>query len=306
MPSETSSYYPPRASFASRGLALGGKWLRQAWRPRKPRTLAFGGVPPWRWLLVPGLLWRRLGKPWFGFWITVIWAAALMASLVLLNPPLANAAALLASGLHGLSAAAFIGEYFPHWSVLHRLWRTPLLVMLGILTFYGLGVRPAAGLFAQRLTARGQTVMIQPAGPVFGHEWRRGDGVAYQLPGGRGHWHHGNWIAWQDPGADVYFDRILAEPGDTLRFHKEFFEVNGQPFARLSPTMPVAGERTLPTDVYFIWPTDVALLAGNDPSAALLAAALVPKSNLLGKPWPRWFWRKQLPPPLKIWQAPHR
>lgn len=288
MPPEISSYYPPRAGLASRGLALGGKWLRQAWRPRKPRTPAAGEEPPWRWLFVPGQLWRRQGKPRLGTWITTVWAGALTFSSVALNPALANAAALLASGLHGISAAAFLNGRFPHWPAFHRLWRTPLLVALGILIFYGLIVRPAVDLFAQRITARGRTVMIQPAAGLFDPEWRRGDWVAYQIQAG-----------------PLNFDRILAGPGDTIRFYPAFFEVGGQRFERVSPDMPEAGKETLLSKEYFIWPTETKLAHGADFTQALLTIARVPESSLLGKPWSRWFWRKQLPPALEIWQDPH-
>jgi hypothetical protein len=306
MPAETSSFYPPRAGPASRSLAAGGRWLRLVLRIRKRHTLNLGEVPPWRWLLVPGLLWRQLGKPELGTAVLAVWAFALILSILTLNPALASAAALTASGLHGLCAAAFLTEYFPHWPGIQRLWRIPLLACLWVMAFYGLGVRPAAGLFVQRLTARDRTVMIQPAGGLFAPEWRRGDWVAYQLPETFAGGHFGNLIAWQTPGADTHFDRILAVPGDTIQFHPDFFEVGGQHFEKVAPDMPSTGTLALPRDDqhYLIWPTNTRVQHGTMMPEIMLAAARIPENRLLGKPWSRWFWRKQLPPPLKIWQTP--
>ncbi len=287
-----SPYYPPRAGTLSRCLAMKDRWvvrmrLSQAMLPAVSGIRAVPhGFP---WLLVPGLMWRQQGRSTLGNGVLAAWAALVTIHVASLNPDLANHAAALASALHAISAAAVLTALCPHWQGVSRVVRTVLLTSLLMLVIYTMALRNVVLSFAQRITTHGTTVMTHGAGWFSDHPWTQGEWVAYRLPGGL-----------------MNMDRILAGPGDTIRFHQDSFEVNGRFFERVSRQMPVDGEKVMDAGTYFIWPTEAAFTHGGDAQPGLLLGlAEIDESALLGRPYRRWFWKLSALEALKPVHSPN-
>jgi hypothetical protein len=118
---------------------------------------------------------------------------------------------------------------------------------------------------------------------------KRNDLIAYSLPG---NYDHGAYVA-----AGFGFGPVLAVAGDRVRFTKTTFEVNGVPQPRLA-NMPETGELTVPEKRWFIWPELAISGHGNAPAgtltATLLQMATISEAQFAGKPFKRWFWRRQV------------
>ncbi len=283
---KTSPYYPPRAGTRSQILAAMNRLRVRMRAPSVDGTLMeeagtfIRSIP---WLLVPGLMWRHQGRTALGTGVAVIWATLVAIYIVSLDMTLANAAATLAATLHAISAAAVLMALCPHWQGFSRLWRTTLFTSLLVLAIYTVGLRNMLSPLAQRVTTNGTTVMIHQAKWFSSHPWTQGEWVAYRLPVG-----------------SMNFDRILAGPGDTIRFHQDSFEVNGRFFERLSPLMPAGGEWVMDSSTYFIWPTEVSYThAGGNEQHLLLGLTLIGEPDILGRPYRRWFWKSPALEPLK-------
>ena len=280
---KSSPYYPPRATSWSRfRVAMHRQW-HQMRVPRAGRGvvedagLFLKGIP---WLLIPGLMWVQQGRTRPGYPVMAVWATLVAVYLISLNMAVANLAAMIASTAHAISAAAVLAVLCPHWQGLSRIVRTVVYTSLLVLMVYSVGLRSVVSPFAQRVATGGSTVMVHRATWFSEQPWSRGDWVAYRLPMG------------------TNFDRILAVPGDTIRFHRDSFEVNGRHFARLSELMPTDAEWTMLPGNYFIWPAGVSYIGG-DGDDVLLGLAEIEEADILGKPYRRWFWNTPELEPLK-------
>jgi len=91
-------------------------------------------------------------------------------------------------------------------------------------------------------------------------------------------------------------DRVIAGPEDQIGIHWCELLVNGVPFARLR-LMPVVGSLRVPEKTWLIWPslhTVTRNNVGDDVIAgSVLGMAMVPPEGIIGRPFGRWFWRKQ-------------
>ena len=136
------------------------------------------------------------------------------------------------------------------------------------------------------LRVQDRVVVVKKSGPV--PIVKRNDVIAYSLPGNSDH------AVYVEAGFGV--GPVLAVAGDRVRFTKAAFEVNGAPRSRLAH-MPKTGELIVPEKHWFVWPefavsghggaTEAAL------SAALLQMATLSEDQFAGKPFRRWFWRRQ-------------
>ena len=92
---------------------------------------------------------------------------------------------------------------------------------------------------------------------------------------------------------------MLATAGDRVEFSTNGFAVNGVLQARL-PHMPETGGLVVPENHWFIWPK--LAISGNwdvgeaNISSAMMQMASVSEDQFVGKPFKRWFWRKQILP----------
>ncbi len=275
---KSSPYYPPRAGSWSR---FNGRMHRFEMRLR--RWVACLGSPAYHlyisfsegipWLLIPGLMWRRRGRTKLGNGVLAAWAVLLVVHVTTLNVSLANLAATAASMLHAISAAAVLGVIYPEWQGLSRVLKTVLFTSLLVIVIYSIGLRNLVAPFAQRVTSQGVTVMTH------------GNGWFARRP-----WMQGEWVVYRFPNGIVGMDRILAGPGDTIRFHKHSFEVNGRHFERISKLMPSDGDVYLDKGIYFIWPTTAMFNhgGGEDLPEWLLSLTKIPASAIIGRPYRRW------------------
>ena len=119
----------------------------------------------------------------------------------------------------------------------------------------------------------------------------RGDPVAYVITGA---FREGIALA-----SGYGFDKVLALPGETVRFNATSFEVNGQVMPRL-PAMPQTGAWPVPEKRWFVWPhLDIGSHRGAADSAVLNAlrnVAMVSENQFIGRPFRYWFWRRQALP----------
>jgi Signal peptidase, peptidase S26 len=123
---------------------------------------------------------------------------------------------------------------------------------------------------------------------------KRGEWLAYEIPGDRD---RGDREGGLMLSGGKGIDPVLALPGDRVRFTKEAVYVNNQPFP-LAPHMPTEGEFVMPEKVWFIWPTlDIHGGArGTEAiSATMERTAMVAQKQIIGRPFKRWFGRRQWP-----------
>lgn len=283
-----SPYYPPRAGPWSRFRVRTERVSRRL-QDRLSRFVspAFHLPTPFPrglpWLFVPGLLWRQQGRTKLGNSVMAAWAALVLLHVATLDPSVAGTAALLASVLHGISAAAALATLCPHWQGLSGVLRTALTASALVFVLYSLGLRNMLSPWAQRVTVQGNSVMLHRANDFSDTPWKLGEWVSYRLPMGL-----------------VNLDRILAGPGDTLRFHDDSFEVNGRHFKKTSPHMPDSGEWLIAPRTYFIWPTEASFVHGaEEMTELLLPLTEIDESEILGRPYRRWFWKSINLPPLE-------
>ena len=287
-----SSYYPPRARWYSPLFYWGGALRRRLALDRinLPRALTPGGLVAG--FLIPGLgihlrspkLWGRAAMPACGF--------LFFCFLVWFGFPAGNIAFGLLLAVHTIGFVYYCNPLFEQELVRSRLWFTLLsLVGLGLLIYL-----PARNLILQHwlvpLRLDGHVMVVQRQFPTAAIQ--RGDWVAYRL--------HGN-EAW---GENAMYVRsglglgpALALAGDRVEFSTNAFTVNGAPHP-LRPHMPISGGMTVPEKNWFVWP-DVGISGhgnvGEDRiSSAMLQMAVVSENQYIGKPFKRWFWRRQIIP----------
>lgn len=90
----------------------------------------------------------------------------------------------------------------------------------------------------------------------------------------------------------------MAGPGDVVRFRPEDFQVNEQIFPR-QKYMPTNGELVVSKKQWFAWPR-FAIQNNRVPETeienVMLTYSLISKEQIVGKPFKRWFGRRQVLP----------
>ncbi len=171
--------------------------------------------------------------------------------------------------------------------------RMCMCVLVLFVIWFG-GYRPILGLVQSHwywpVEVQGRVLVMKPF--KSGSELRVGQWILFEI---------GDRVSGASDGIvlreGLGYSPILATPGDTLRFTTNQFFVNGVSVARRE-YMPLGGEHVIPEKHWFAWPDVVRGGQGgnlNVVAARLLEAATVPEEEVLGTPYHRWFWRKQLP-----------
>jgi hypothetical protein len=180
---------------------------------------------------------------------------------------------------------------FEPWLAGARFRTRILLSMALLLALGGFLYLPARDLMETRwlapLRVKDRVVVIEKFGqmPIV----KRNDWIAYSLPENTDH------AVYVEAG--IGLGPVLAVAGDRVRFTEAAFEVNGAPQPRLAH-MPETGELIVPEQHWFVWP-DFAIsghgnVAGATLSTALLQMATISEQQFAGKPFKRWFWRRQV------------
>ena len=284
-----SAYYPPRARWYAPLWKLGGSLRRHFGlsRARLPMTMSFCAFA--LSLLVPGMGFylrseRRWGK-------AALAASGLLLAVffVWLGYPAGNVAFGLLLSLHSTSIV-----YLCEPLLVDVRLRTRVFFSMAVLAVVGgLIYLPLRSLIQERcfipMNVNGRIVVVRaydsPASV------RRGDWIAYSL---------------KDAGVNGIYVRagyglgpVLATAGERLRFGSSALEVNGFRSARKA-FMPESGELAVAENHWFVWPEVDISGHGNVGEAAisatLLKMSMITKDQFVGKPFKRWFGRRQITP----------
>jgi len=110
----------------------------------------------------------------------------------------------------------------------------------------------------------------------------------------------GDWVVYRangNVGMGYGIDRVLGVAGDRIHFTPESLLVNNVVYPRAA-YMPLSGELVVPENQLFVWPASVNLQVHgpgveNQATRLLMQNAMVPERRFVGKPFDRWFWRRQ-------------
>jgi hypothetical protein len=206
-----------------------------------------------------------------------------------LGHTLANIAFGLMLALHATSVMFLLAPWLTGERFLIRLLTGAIvLVLLGGLIYAPLRSRTEER-WLMPLRMDGRVIIVQTFSSAAAV--KRGDWIAYRIDrdGGQG----------LQVRAGFGLRPVEAMPGDRVRFTATTYEINGAARPRLAH-MPARGEFVVPENCWFIWPELAINLQGNasvaTAEAALLKLAWVEQSQFVGKPFHRWFWRRQVMP----------
>jgi len=151
-----------------------------------------------------------------------------------------------------------------------------------------------------------------PAGSYCGRHWMmplrvNGKVVVIDTSSAARFFQNGDWMAYNianySAAHGVYvangigLSRVLAVGGERVTFEEGTYRVDGVPHPSMR-LMPTSGEVVVPENHWFIWPELVISGRGNPGDAALsgvlLQMAVVSREQVVGKPFKRWFWRRQI------------
>lgn len=281
-----SPYYPPRAGWHRPVFRWVEALKRLMWLDRIHLPAGMAHRAFVAGLVIPGYAFVARRERVIGRLVMSGYALLAAVFIVWLGYPVANFAFGLMLSIH-VSSVIFL---FNPWLVAARL-AFRLATGIGLLLVIGGGLyaplrRQIESKWLVPLRIEEQVVIVQTfSSPTT---VKRGDWVAYSLEGERATGLHAR--------AGLGLRPILAKAGDLVRFKPETFEVNGVPSPRLKH-MPTSGEVTVPEKNWFIWPEFAISNRGNTAEAAistaLLRLATVSEKQFVGKPFQRWFWRRQ-------------
>lgn len=285
-----SSYYPPRRNAWRRWVV---NPTRAAWREWWRRGVSVHA--DWSLgsslgaLLLPGYALVGLRRPWLQrfWWLAygICWGGALVGLGFLVG----EVAVGLLVALHASALVGWLGRHGVNLRGWHGVMVAGLALTMVTLTVY----LPLGGEVIRRMwlpLASPEGVIVINCAASSGR-LGRGDFVAYRSPADGDYvYHAGVYIA-----AGPSCGRVLAVAGDRVEFGSTFFWINGEAQPRL-PDMPTEGHLRVPAGSWFVWPrlvrtngrANADLLA-----AALLKVAVVHESRYLGRPFVRWFGRRQ-------------
>jgi len=282
----SSSYYPPRAGWGRRFNRLGYIVRRRLHFEQLGLKLTTSPSHFVLGLTFPGFSfidagWKTLGK------ITLLaWLIAAFVFLAWLGHGISTFAFGLMMSMHVSSILYLHNRAFPGMRVLKRLlFSLALLVIVGQVVYASTLALCHHYLFIP-LRVGGKVYVINRLHDP--QRLRRGDFVACHAEAAA----FGN-VRIRD---GYILDKIIAGPRDRLEFTRSGFFVNGIP-SRSLPLMPVSGTTELPPQTWLIWPSLETVVHVNvDPhsvSAAVLKMAIIPREQMIGTPFKRWFWRRQ-------------
>ena len=290
---ESSPFYPPRARWWSRLLFPWFRFQRVLHLEKIHCPAGFSAGTTFLALLVPGFSFCTLGRRTLGLSILAIYCVSVPVYIVRLGFREGSFA-------YGLMLAAHATSIF---YLLSRWWG-PLefgtklgLAFVSLLAIWLVLYLPMVSYFERHiavpLLVRGQVVVMHPR--LVPSEIRRGDRIMFDLAETEiGQAHGGDGAVWVRAG--VGWGPVLALPDDRVSFSTNSFSVNGvvQP---LLDHMPVGGEMVMPTNRWFVWPEFAINSHGNvseaNISSLIMQLATVSATQMTGRPYPTWFWRKQ-------------
>jgi len=282
-----SPYYPPRARWRTPFSALGCR-IRLSlgrWGIRQPTARRIFNVC--MQFVVPGLAFyftghRRIAKCTFA-----VWMLAITVFVVWLGTLAANFAFLLMVSAHGASVSQLVAPVTRQIPFSRRL-------ILGAMLFFALAVaiyepvlRWCFANVALPLRTSTGVIIVNPKADCS--RLSQGELAAYRIE------------STSSPGLTVRggygIGAVLALPGDNVKFEPDKLTINGIAKTRLV-SMPVSGELVVPEKSWLIWPEfDIPTfghVSGEAVAQQMLKIAVVDQRRLVGRPYNRWFGRKQI------------
>jgi len=283
----SSSYYPPRAGRGRHFNHLGYTVRRRLHLEQlglalntSPSHFALGLVVPGFSFLDAG--WKTLGKT------TMLgWVVAALVFLVWLGYGVSTFAFGLMMSMHVSSILYLHNRSFPGMRVLRRLvFSLALLFVVGQLV-YASALKLCHDYLFMPLRVGEKVYVINRLHDV--QSLRRGDLLAcYAEAAALGN------VRIRD---GYILDKVIAGPGDHLEFSRNGYAVNGIQSPGLA-FMPASGATVLSQGTWLIWPSlETVVNVNADPhtvSAAVLQMAMIRREQVVGKPFKRWFWRRQV------------
>lgn len=284
-----SSYYPPRARWYSPAFHLRDALRRRLCLDRIHLPAGISARGFIGGLLLPGVAFYARGERLIGRVVLFGCAALAVSFFVWLGYPVANLAFGLLLSAH-VSSILFL---FSPWLSGTRF-RFQFMFGLALLAVVGGCIyAPVRNQIQENylmpLRVRGRVVVVQTFSSA--NSVKKGDWIAYTLSG------------TGVPGVRVQeglgLGPVLAVAGEHIRFAPRTFEVNGVSRSSL-PHMPTTGELVVPKNNWFLWPELAINNRGNAVEAGISTTmfqlAIVSEDQFVGRPFKRWFWRKQLIP----------
>jgi hypothetical protein len=289
-----SEYYPLRARWYSGVFTLANTIRRRLALDRiqlPQRMTVIGLVASF---LVPGMG-VYLRGPWLWRWAGFAGCGLLMfAFLAGFGYPAGNMAFGLLLSIHVTGFGYYCKPWLANEPLQSRLAFTLLfLIGIGLLVYL-----PARSFIQHRwltpLYVRGNVVIVQRlTGP---HSIQRGDWINYLLNDSGMNEYGGGGVQVRN---GYCWGPVLAGAGDRVVFSTNSFAVNGE--ARpLLPHMPESGEVVVPEKHWFVWPElDISghgYIGEGAISSTMVQLATVSEKQVvgIGKPFQRWFWRRQI------------
>lgn len=285
-----SPYYPPRARWYSPLFQLGGALRRRAYldRIQLPAGITLGDILKSVWW--PGVAFCVRGEKLIGS--VIVCGSLLLAAIfiVWLGYPAANVAFGLLLSAHVTSLVFLCGPWLAGVRFRVRIGFTlAALLALGLFVY-----APLRNFFHANclmpVRTNGRVVVVQRMASV--HSIKQGDWIAYTLPSERG-------VTAVRIREGLGLGPVLAVGGDQIHFATNGFAINGVLRAPLAH-MPQDGGLVVPEKHWFVWPDLAINMHGNvgegPISATMLQLAIISESEFVGKPFKRWFWRRQLFP----------
>jgi len=286
-----SPYYPPRARWYSPLFAFGNALRRGLVLDRihLPRGITFWGLVGS--FLIPGLgIYLRRPRLWG---LAAFAACGLLFSqfIMWLGDPFGNYAFGLLLSIHVTGFVYYCSPLLAGTQLhLRLLFTVAALIIVG-----GFIYTPLRHAIQERwltpLRVNGRVIVVQKQG-ISASTIQRGDWVAYALSGYVISIHGNQYAGHSGMGLGP----VLAIAGDRVVFSSNAFTVNGVSHPLL-PYMPSSGTLTVAENHWFIWPDFAISGHGNigeaSISAAMLERADVSEIQFVGKPFKRWFWRRQ-------------
>ncbi len=283
-----SPYYPPRARWYSRPLQ---GWFRLRHRLQLEQLHLPGGLSPVDYVLslvIPGYSFMAVGRHTVGLSILAAWSAVGIIFLAALGYPTGNVAFALVISAHAVSIYYAHTRSVPDAGIGGRLGIGVAIVFLVTACVYVPLTYYCGRHWIMPLHVRDQVVVI--AAKPWARHFDRGELMAYSVSeeGALRGVHVGNGFG---------VSAVLAVSGDTVEFEAGAFRVNGV-LHRSMAHMPVSGGMVVPENHWFVWPELDIRTGGNVTEAtisdAMLKLGVISPERVVGKPFNRWFWRRQI------------
>ena len=289
-----SPYYPPRAQWYSPVFSFGQTLRRRLNLDRLPLPEEISASAFVASLFAPGLAFTVRGERRIGRAVMLGYGLLGIVFIIWLGYPVANLAFGLMLSAHVTSIIFLLNPWLMAVRFGFRITTGLILLLVVGGGLYAPLRKELQTKFLLPLRIQGNVVVIQTFSSA--RSIHRGDWIAYSrgsLTVGDAHREGG--AVWVQAGFG--FGPVLGVAGDRVRFTPQSFELNGVAHKSL-PHMPVAGDFVVPEKNWFIWPEFVITGHENAPEAtiatAMLQLAAVAETQFVGKPFKRWFGRRQM------------